>query len=196
MEITGEHRIVASRDAVWRALNDPTVLRASIPGLENLDKKSDTEFMATVVAKVGPVKAKFKGSVTLSDLDPPYGYRITGEGQGGAAGFAKGTCLVSLHEDGMETLLRYQAEAQVGGKLAQIGSRLILGAATKLANEFFSAFANELEISTVLETPSAKRNKPTGQNNVSVSLSRPSIAPAYWIGGLVVITGVLLWLYS
>ena len=91
MEITGEHRIVASRDEVWKALNDPTVLRASIPGLESLEKKSDTEFTATVVAKVGPVKAKFKGSVTLSDQDPPSGYRIMGEGQGGAAGYARGT---------------------------------------------------------------------------------------------------------
>ena len=196
MEITGEHRIVASRDEVWKALNDPTVLRASIPGLESLDKKSDTEFTATVVAKVGPVKAKFKGSVTLSDLDPPRGYRIMGEGQGGAAGFARGTCLVNLHEEGMETLLRYQAEAQVGGKLAQIGSRLISGAATKLANEFFSAFASQLELSTVLETPSAKQNKPVNLTGLSASAGRPSVAPAYWIAGLVIVTGVVLWLYS
>lgn len=196
MEITGEHRIVASRDEIWRALNDPTVLRASIPGLESLDKTSDTEFMATVVAKVGPVKAKFKGSVTLSDLDPPRGYRIVGEGQGGAAGFAKGTCLVSLHEEGTGTLLRYQAEAQVGGKLAQIGSRLILGAATKLAKEFFSAFAKQLELSPVLEMTPAEQNRPVDPNNAAVSVNRPSIAPTYWIVGLVIVTGILLWLYS
>ena len=164
--------------------------------MESLDKKSNTEFMATVVAKVGPVKATFKGSVTLTDLDPPRGYRITGEGQGGAAGFARGTCIVGLHEEGMETLLRYQAEAQVGGKLAQIGSRLISGAATKLANEFFSAFAKQLELPTDLETPSAKQRKPLDPSNVNVSISRPSLAPSYWIAGLVIVTGVLLWLYS
>jgi len=196
MEITGEHRILASRDKVWEALNDPDVLRASIPGLESLDKKSDTEFAAVVVTKVGPVKARFKGSVTLSDLDPPRGYRIMGEGQGGAAGFAKGTCLVSLHEERMETLLRYQAEAQVGGKLAQIGSRMISGVVTRLANEFFSAFAKQLELSEAVETSSAKQNKPADSTDVSASFNRPSITPAYWITGLIIVTGLLLWLYS
>ena len=96
----------------------------------------------------------------------------------------------------METLLRYQAEAQVGGKLAQIGSRLISGAATKLANEFFSAFASQLELSTVLETPSAKQNKPADLTSLSANIGRPSVAPAYWIAGLVIVTGVVLWLYS
>ncbi|SVA48062.1 uncharacterized protein METZ01_LOCUS100916 [marine metagenome] len=196
MEITGEHRILASRDKVWKALNDPDVLRASIPGLENLDKKSDTEFAAVVVAKVGPVKARFKGSVTLSDLDPPRGYRIMGEGQGGAAGFAKGTCLVSLHEEGMETLLRYQAEAQVGGKIAQIGSRMISGVATRLANDFFSAFAKQLEPSTVAGTPSAKQSKPAESTDMNANINRPSVAPTYWIAGLIIIAGLLLWLYS
>ena len=196
MEITGENRIIASRNEVWKALNDPAVLRASIPGLESLEKKSGTEFVAEVVAKVGPVKARFKGSVTLRDLNPPRGYRIVGEGQGGAAGFAKGTCLVSLHEEGTDTLLRYQAEVQVGGKLAQIGSRMISGVAQRMANEFFSAFAKQLELPTDLETPLEKQTKPSDSNNVNVSISRRSIAPAYWIAGLIVVSGLLWWLYA
>ena len=135
MEITGEYRIAAPRALVWKALNDPAVLRAAIPGIESFDKKSDTEFIATVVVKIGPVKARFKGSVTLSELDPPHGYQIKGEGQGGVAGFARGTCEVKLYEESGETLLRYHANAQVGGKLAQVGSRMISGVVKKLGEK-------------------------------------------------------------
>lgn len=141
MEMTGEYRIPAPREAVWAALNDPFVLQSCIPGCESLERGAENEFKATVRTKIGPVSARFSGKVTLSDFDPPKSYRISGEGQGGAAGFAKGGAVVNLEEDGAGTILRYAADAQVGGKLAQIGSRLIDGTAKKLADEFFEAFA-------------------------------------------------------
>src|SRR6478609_9229036 len=130
MDMNGEYQIAAPRQRVWQALNDPEVLRQCIPGCEEIVKLSDVEWTAKVVAKVGPVKAKFAGKVTLSDIDPPNGYTITGEGSGGAAGFGKGGAAVKLAPDGDDaTLLNYTAHAQVGGKLAQIGSRLIDGTA-------------------------------------------------------------------
>ncbi len=141
MEMTGERRIPAPRQVVWERLNDPETLKACIPGCESVEKTGDNEFTAKVTAKVGPVRAKFSGKVTMTDLDPPAGYTITGEGTGGVAGFAKGSAKVSLEEDGGETILRYGVQAQVGGKLAQIGSRLIDATARKLAEEFFSRFA-------------------------------------------------------
>jgi carbon monoxide dehydrogenase subunit G len=144
MNMTGEYRIPASRDQVWAALNDPDTLRASLPGCETLEKISDREFAATVVAKVGPVKAKFNGNVTLSNLNPPESYTISGEGKGGAAGFAKGGADVRLAEDGDVTVLTYAAKADVGGKLAQLGSRLIDGTAKKMADEFFDNFAKQV----------------------------------------------------
>ncbi|CAO3402237.1 carbon monoxide dehydrogenase subunit G [Azospirillum sp. 11R-A] len=140
MDMSGSHRIEASRDAVWAALNDPDILRQCIPGCEEVVRQSDTEMTAKVVAKVGPVSAKFAGKVTLSDLDPPNGYTITGEGSGGAAGFGKGGATVTLADDGGATLLSYTAKAQVGGKLAQIGSRLVDATARKMAEEFFARF--------------------------------------------------------
>lgn len=141
MDMSGEYRIEAPRLSVWSALNDPEVLRQCIPGCEEIERVSDTEFTAKARIKVGPVNAKFSGKVTLSDIDPPNGYRITGEGQGGAAGFGRGGATVALAEDGPDaTLLTYRAEAQVGGKLAQIGSRLIQGTAKKMADDFFARF--------------------------------------------------------
>jgi uncharacterized protein len=140
MDMQGERRIPAPRQTVWERLNDPETLKQCIPGCETIEKVSDTEFTAKLVAKVGPVKASFSGKVTLTDLDPPSGYTITGEGTGGVAGFAKGSAAVSLVEDGGETVLRYGAQGQVGGKLAQIGSRLIDATARKMADEFFSRF--------------------------------------------------------
>ena len=138
MEIKGEYRIAASREKVFAALNDVAVLQACIPGCESLEKTSDTEMKAKVRMRIGPVSASFTGKVTLSDLDPPNGYKISGEGQGGAAGFAKGGAVVTLREDGADTLLSYNVDAQVGGKIAQVGARLIDGTARKLADEFFS----------------------------------------------------------
>lgn len=140
MDMNGSQRIEAPRDTVWKALNDPDILRQCIPGCEEVQKLSDTEMTAKVVAKVGPVSAKFSGKVTLSDLDPPNGYTITGEGAGGAAGFGKGGAKVTLETDGSATLLSYSAHAQVGGKLAQIGSRLVDATARKMADDFFTRF--------------------------------------------------------
>jgi hypothetical protein len=144
MDMTGEYRIPAPREKVWAALNDPETLRASIPGCESLEKESDNAFVATVVAKVGPVKAKFNGHVTLLNLNPPESYTISGEGKGGAAGFAKGGADVRLKDEGQETVLSYTAKADVGGKLAQLGSRLIDGTAKKMADEFFENFRNQV----------------------------------------------------
>ncbi len=152
MEMTGERRIPAPRQLVWERLNDPATLKECIPGCETIEKVSDTEFTAKVVARVGPVKASFSGKVTLSDLNPPAGYTITGEGTGGVAGFAKGGATVTLEEEGGETVLRYGAQGQVGGKLAQIGSRLIDATARKMADEFFTRFAAVMNPGTAAES--------------------------------------------
>ncbi len=140
MDMTGTQHIEAPRDVVWAALNDVDVLRQSIPGCQSIEKVSDTEMNAKVTLKVGPVKATFTGKVVLSDLDPPNGYTISGEGSGGAAGFAKGSAMVRLVEDAGATNLNYEVKAQIGGKLAQLGSRLIDATAKKLATEFFENF--------------------------------------------------------
>ncbi|KPF71621.1 carbon monoxide dehydrogenase [Bosea sp. AAP35] len=142
MTMNGEVTLPATKDVVWAKLNDPEVLKACIPGCEQLNKDDDTHFSAVVKVKLGPVKASFKGKVELVDLDPPNGYRIQGEGEGGIAGFAKGGAKVALSDakDG-QTVLRYDVEAQVGGKLMQLGSRLIDSVSKKLADEFFANFA-------------------------------------------------------
>ena len=140
MEINGEQRIPTGQHAVWQALNDLEVLKACIPGCESIDKVSDSEHHVAMTAAVGPVKARFKGKMFLTDLNPPHSYRITFEGQGGVAGFAKGEAQVALQADGTETLMSYTVHAQIGGKLAQIGSRLIDAAAKKIADDFFDAF--------------------------------------------------------
>ncbi len=145
MKMQGQRNINASREAVWRALNDPEVLKACISGCEELEKTSPTTFEASVVQKVGPMKVRFKGSVELSDIVEAESYTITGEGKGGAAGFAKGGAKVHLSDDGQGTLLVYEAEAKVGGKMAQLGSRLIDGFARKLADEFFTRFQEVVE---------------------------------------------------
>ena len=141
MEMNSERRLVASRQAVWAALNDADVLKQCIPGCESLEKLSDTEMTAKVKLGIGPVHAMFTGKVTLSDLDPPNGYRLSGEGTGGIAGHARGGATVRLSDDGEGTLMRYEAQAEVGGKLAQLGGRLIDSAAKKLADQFFEKFA-------------------------------------------------------
>ena len=145
MTMSGEVQLNAPREEVYKKLNDPEVLKACIPGCEQLDKVSDTEFQAVSTMKVGPVKARWKGRVTLSDLDPPNGYKISGEGEGGIAGFAKGGAVVALSDKDGGTLLTYNVEAQIGGKLAQLGQRLINGSAKKLADEFFSNFAEAVQ---------------------------------------------------
>lgn len=140
MDMTGERRITASRKTVWAALNDPKILKQAIPGCESLEMQSPTEMTARVKLAIGPVKATFNGKVKLSDLDPPNGYRISGEGNGGVAGYAKGGATVRLADDGSGTLMRYDVKADVGGKLAQLGGRLIDSSAKKLADEFFEKF--------------------------------------------------------
>ena len=144
MDMSGEQRIPAPRPLVWQALNDPDVLKACIPGCQDLVRVSDTQMSAQVLMKVGPVRAQFAGDVTLTDLDPPAGYRIIGEGQGGIAGFAKGEAWVRLEEAGDETILRYEVKAQIGGKLAQLGARLIDVTAKQMSSAFFTRFAAEV----------------------------------------------------
>jgi hypothetical protein len=141
MTMAGEQLLAAPRQVVWEKLNDAEVLKACIPGCESLDRISDTEFQAVATNKIGPVKARFKGKVRLTDLDPPNGYKISGEGDGGIAGFAKGGATVTLTDKDGGTLLSYNVEAQIGGKLAQLGQRLINGVAKKLADDFFAKFA-------------------------------------------------------
>ena len=143
MELNEEKRIPAPQSKVWAAILDPDVLKVCIPGCESVEKKSDTEFTAKVVVAVGPVKAKFSGEVQLSNIDPPNGCTIEGKGSGGVAGFGKGSAVVTLEDAPGGTLLKYNADASVGGKLAQIGSRLVEATARKLADEFFTRFAAE-----------------------------------------------------
>jgi carbon monoxide dehydrogenase subunit G len=145
MTMSGEVQLAASRDVVWEKLNDPAVLKSCIPGCEELETTEEGGFRATAKIKVGPVSARFKGKVTLSDLDPPNGYKISGEGEGGVAGFAKGGATVALTDKDGGTLLTYNVEAQIGGKLAQLGQRLINGSAKKIADEFFNNFAKAVQ---------------------------------------------------
>jgi carbon monoxide dehydrogenase subunit G len=140
MEMTGEQLIHASQADTWAALNDPEMLKACVPGCETIERSSDTEFVVQMTARVGPVSAKFKGKLNLSNIQPPHSYSIAFEGQGGVAGFAKGGADVNLTPEGHSTKLAYKVKANVGGKLAQIGSRLVDAAANKVANDFFVAF--------------------------------------------------------
>jgi carbon monoxide dehydrogenase subunit G len=207
MDISGEYPIAAPRAVVWAALNDPDILKSVIAGCEELVRDGDG-FTATVVAKVGPVKAKFGGRITLSDVDPPNGYTITGEGQGGAAGFAKGSAKVTLDEDGNGgTVLKYTAGAQIGGKLAQIGSRLIEGTARKMADDFFSAFAAAVIAQPNTQLPpemtgeiAAEAPVPNPVSAAATATTTPTqdqkgVHPAVWITGLVAIVGAGLYFF-
>jgi carbon monoxide dehydrogenase subunit G len=172
MDMTGEYRIPAPRDKVWAALNDPDTLKASIPGCESLERTGDDAFSAKVVAKVGPVKAKFSGDVKLLNINPPESYTISGEGKGGAAGFAKGGADVRLAEDGEGgTILTYTAKADVGGKLAQLGSRLIDGTSMKMAHDFFAKFTEQV-------APSAPPAvEPAPEPSAAAPATRPAPTP-------------------
>jgi len=204
MEMSGEYRIQAPRDRVWEALNDPEVLKQSIPGCDTIDMQSPTEMSAKVTAKVGPVKASFTGQVTLSDLDPPNSYRISGEGKGGAAGFAKGGANVRLEEDGDATILHYEVNATVGGKLAQLGARLIDGTAKKMAGEFFTKFAAVVESNnpaagaTDAQAASADAApEPVAPPAAAASQPQPAaekqgISTWVWVAGVVVVVGIAL----
>ena len=151
MTMNGEYQLPVSPETVWAKLNDTETLKACIPGCESFDKLSDREFQAVAVTKIGPVKAKFKGRVTLSELDPPNGYKISGQGDGGVAGFASGGATVKLERKDGGTSLTYTVEAQIGGKLAQLGQRLVNGAAKKLADEFFKKFAASVSLGQVAD---------------------------------------------
>jgi hypothetical protein len=145
VDIKGEYRIANTRERVWLALNDPEVLQRCIPGCESLEKVSDEEMRAKVMAAIGPVKSRFNTTLTLENLNPPASYRLVGVSKGGAAGFGKGSADVELVEDGEVTVLRYDAQFKVGGKLAQVGSRLVVGATKKTADDFFANFSRELD---------------------------------------------------
>jgi carbon monoxide dehydrogenase subunit G len=200
MDMTGEYRIAAPRDRVWAALNDVEILRRAMPGCESIEKLSDTQMTAKVTAKVGPVKASFGGKVTLSDIDPPNGYTITGEGSGGAAGFAKGGAEVRLVEEAGETVLRYTVKANVGGKLAQIGSRLIDATARKMADEFFGTFAALVVLPEEAAIEAAPAEEPAPRAATPLPAAAPpgraGLPPVVWIGGLIAAVAVLLWLFA
>lgn len=209
MEMSGEYRIPAPRETVWAALNDPEMLRNTIPGAESVDKTADDEFEAVAKAKVGPVSARFKGKVKLTDIDPPNGYTITGEGNGGAAGFAKGSAQVRLADDNGTTVLTYKVSAQIGGKLAQIGQRFIDSTASKLADEFFGNFSAALGGSKVapaaetgpmpelveeveeglVKSPDEDAIAPTGVPMVPDEEAGQGLSP--WIWGTVLIVAVV-----
>ncbi|MFT3664920.1 SRPBCC family protein [Piscinibacter sp.] len=187
MELTGERLIAAPIATVWAGLNDPEVLKACINGCESLERTGDDAFAALVAVRVGPVSAKFKGTLKTSDVKPPTSYTIAFDGQGGVAGFGKGSADVRLAPEGGGTRLSYQARAQVGGKMAQVGSRLIDAAAAKIAEDFFSAFEARLAPPPPAAEPSA---------------AAPQAAPApaagggntlWWIAGALVLA-VLAWL--
>jgi uncharacterized protein len=222
MEMTGEFRIPAPRERVWHGLNDPEILKQAIPGCETIEKVSDTEFTAKVVAKVGPVKATFGGKVNLTDLDPPKAYTISGEGTGGVAGFAKGSAKVSLDEDGDATVLHYEVQAHVGGKLAQIGSRLIDATSRKMADDFFAHFAAAVApeqaqpplpeaaaangqaaqvAGVAIEPTPAERetaiadSTPTGSPPTG-STPTGRLRPAVWVTGLTAIIALVLYYFT
>jgi carbon monoxide dehydrogenase subunit G len=195
MEMTGEFRIPAPRQRVWEALNDPEVLKGCIPGCQSIEKLSDTEFAAKVTASVGPVRASFNGKVLLTDLDPPKAYTISGEGSGGVAGFARGSAKVNLDEDAGATVLHYAVQAHVGGKLAQIGSRLIDGVSRKMADEFFACFSSQLGAAATAEGAPAQPAEAAAETPPEAAL-RGRLSPAVWVAGLVAAVGAILYLFT
>ncbi len=180
MDMTGEQSIALPQQRVWEALNDPAILKACIPGCESIERISDTEYKVSMTAAVGPVKARFAGKLLLSDLDPPRSYSLAFEGSGGTAGFGKGTAHVSLEPDGDHTRLVYKASATVGGKLAQVGSRLIDGVARKMADDFFARF-NRTVAPGQAAAPTAAQAVP-----------RPGISKWVWIVVIAIVLALLL----
>jgi carbon monoxide dehydrogenase subunit G len=186
MEMTGEQLIPLPQAEVWRGLNDPNVLKACIPGCESIDKVSDSEYRVAMTASVGPVKAKFSGKLALSDLNPPTSYSLSFEGSGGAAGFGKGSAHVSLRTEGAGTRLTYTAKANVGGKLAQVGSRLIDGVAKKMADDFFVAFNRTLAgASQPAGGASPGGGVSSGGDAGTGSMAKVSNAPLWWVAATI-----------
>ena len=198
MDMTGERRIAAPRGKVWDALNDPMTLKASIPGCESLEKQSDTAMKATAVVKVGPMTGRFTGNVELSELDPPNGYTISGEGQGGVLGFAKGGAKVRLSDDGPGTLLAYEVHAQVGGKMAQLGARLIDASAKQMADAFFDRFSAQLAPPVVAAVREVVAPLPPSAIGVMALVPREpfGLPVVAWIGGALYLVIVILILGS
>jgi carbon monoxide dehydrogenase subunit G len=204
MDMTGERRIPAPRLKVWTALNDPAVLKACIPGCQSLEKTSDTDMTATATVKIGPISARFAGKVQLLDLDPPNAYRIEGEGQGGVAGFAKGGAVVRLTDDADFTVLTYEVKAQVGGKIAQLGARLIDATAKQMADAFFDRFSKQVQAQLPAASgapevaPAAIAAPPPSAISVWALIPREpfGLPLAAWIGGAVFVLMVLLMLGS
>lgn len=184
MEMSGERRIEAPRAEVWQALNDPEALKAAIPGCEHIEKVSETELAARLAIKIGPMAAKFSAKVKLENLNPPASYTITGEGNGGAMGFAKGGADVALDEVGpAETLLRYHVKAQVGGKMAQLGARLIDSTAKQMADQFFDRFKANLEPKVaVVAMPGAAASPPPAPAPKPAAISVFSLIPSEFFG--------------
>lgn len=181
MEMTGEQLIPALQAEVWRGLNDPEVLKACISGCESVEKLADTEYAVVTTVAIGPVKARFRGKLVLADLDPPNSYSLSFDGQGGAAGFGKGSAKVSLATEAAGTRLSYTVKAQVGGKLAQIGSRLIDGVAKKMADDFFSAFNKKITgAAAAAPEPSAA--------------AAPGAAPLWWVVAIIAAMFLLAYL--
>lgn len=177
MDMTGTRRIPATPDTVWNALNNPEILKAAIPGCESLERTGDNDLKATASVRIGPIAAKFAGKVSLLDLDPPNGYRIEGEGQGGVAGFAKGGATVRLAAEGSETVLSYSVKAQVGGKLAQLGARLIDATAKQMADTFFDRFV------AAVSAPAG------GEEAAAAAVAAPGLVPSE-IGGLPIVAWI------
>ena len=189
MEMSGERHIAAPRELVWQALNDPEALRAAIPGCESIEKLSETDLAAKLAIKIGPMAAKFSAKVKLENLNPPASYTISGEGNGGAMGFAKGGADVALEEVGPhETILRYSVKAQVGGKMAQLGARLIDSTAKQMADQFFDRFAAAL----APRTPDAPPAPPPAPATISILSLIPTeflgMPLFFWLG-----SGAMLW---
>jgi uncharacterized protein len=207
MDMTGERRIAAPRQTVWQALNDPEVLKASIPGCESLEKLSDTEMKATAGVRIGPISARFTGNVHLTDIDQPNGYAIGGEGQGGVAGFAKGGAKVRLEDDGGGTVLRYEVHAQVGGKIAQLGARLIDASAKQMADAFFDRFSAQVTAPAAEPVPAEEHEEhaearptpppPSAISPLALVPREPFGLPLVaWIGGVIYLFILILILGS
>lgn len=201
MDMSGERRIPAPRQKVWDALNDPQVLRACIPGCESVERQPNGDLKAAAAVRIGPISTRFTGLIKLLDLDPPNSYRIAGEGQGGAAGFAKGGATVNLSDDGADTLMRYDVKAQVGGKIAQLGARLVDATSKQMADAFFDRFTAEVsgppepgaDGPIGLATAAVQSQQPKAVNMLSMIPAEPFGFPlVFWIGSALYLVILLM----
>ena len=190
MEMSGEQHIALAQQRVWEALNDPEILKACIPGCQSIERVSENEYKVAMTATVGPVKAKFSGKLMLADMNPPHSYSLAFEGSGGAAGFGKGGARVSLAPENGGTLLTYTANATVGGKLAQIGSRLIDGVARKMADDFFACFNR-----TVAPEAEVAQTTATAQPELVPAAHRASVPGWLWAMAGILVLLIVLYLF-